>query len=79
MLVGLSNVEYRHDVGMSEPGQRPRLPEEPLLKLAVGLVVGPENLDGDMPVEKRLTALVDDTHSPLAQQLDHFEVGNLPG
>ena len=66
-LVGLADVEHRDDVGMSQLGQRPRLADEPLLKLAVGLVVGPEDLDGHVPVEQRLTAFVDGTHPALAR------------
>ena len=52
-----------------------RLAEEPLLEAVIGLEVGPDDLDGDEPVQERLAALVDDPHAALTQQLDHFQVG----
>ena len=56
----------------------PRLAEKTLLEGVIGLEVGPDDLDGDEPVQERLAALVDEPHAAVTQQLHHFEVGKPP-
>ena len=64
---------------MPQLRERPRLAEEPLLEGVISLEVGPDDLDGDEPVQERLAALVDDPHAAVTQQFHHFQVGEPRG
>src|SRR5271166_6968259 len=56
-IIRLLDVENRHDKRMPQLRERARLAEEPLLECVIWLEVGPDDLDGNEPVQKRLAAL----------------------
>ena len=68
-LLRLVDVEHRHDERVPQLRERARLAEEPLLEGVIGLEVGPDDLDGDKPVQERLPTLVDHPHAAMTQQL----------
>ena len=78
-VIRFVDVENRHDKRVPQLRERARLTEEPLLECIIGPEVGPDDLDGDKPVQERLASLVDDAHSALAQQFRHFQVGEARG
>ena len=78
-VLRLADVEHRHDERVPQLRERARLAEEPLLERVIGLEVGPDDLDGDEPVQERLAALVDHPHAAVAQQFHHFQVGEARG
>ena len=75
----LADVEHRHDERVPQLRERARLAEEPLLECVIGLEVGPDDLDGNEPVQERLAALVDHPHAALTQQFRHLQVGEPRG
>ena len=75
----LADVEHRRDERVPQLRERSRLAQEPVLECVIGLEVGPDDLDGDEPVQERLTALVDDPHPAMPQQLHHLQIGEARG
>src|SRR5947209_8354215 len=69
----ICSVEYGHDIGMTQLRERARLAKEPLPEIVVALEFGPDHLDGDEPIEERLSPLVDHPHAAVAEQLEHFK------
>ena len=60
VVVG-ADIEDRHDVGVRELGERPRLSHQTLLPFPSP--VRPQHLQGDAPVELGIVGLVDDPHA----------------
>src|SRR5262249_19263477 len=74
-IARLAAVEDANDVRVRQPGQRPRLVEEAPLRIRVVSEIRTNDLDGYFAIEERLSALVNDSHSTLSQDLGHFEIG----
>jgi hypothetical protein len=59
----------------ASPPQRLGFVEEASLGIRVAAEIGADELDGDGAIEERLSALVDDSHPAVAEDLGHFEIG----
>lgn len=67
-VVGLDQVEDRHDRRVAQAGEGPRLAPQTLPALgALGLRA--HVFEGDRPAEARIVAAVDLAHAPFAEQL----------
>jgi hypothetical protein len=75
----LADTEDRHDVGVVQPGRRPRLALEAAQLLGVGEGVRRQDLEGHAPAERLLLGLVDDPHAAVADFTKDAEVAQLLG
>jgi hypothetical protein len=73
---GLVDLVDDADVGVLEAGDRLRLLQEARARQGVARQLGGDELDGDLPAELQILGLVDDTHPPLADLLDHPVFGD---
>jgi hypothetical protein len=63
---------------MSQLRERAGFADKALLRLFIVAEVGADQLDGDGPIQKWLSPLVDDAHAAVADDLCHFKIGQ-PG
>ncbi len=71
----LVGVVGPHDVGVVEPGRRPRLLLEALHRRRPQHQAGVDDLQGHHPVHADLLGPVDRPHAPLADQAEHAVAG----
>ena len=74
---GMAHFVDRHDVGMVEVGDRLGLVLEPDQLGLAGELGGPDDLEGDQPVQCGLPRLVDDAHPAPAQLLQDLVTGHV--
>ncbi len=65
----LAEVEHLDDVGVAQRGGRTGLVAEPGEEVGVLAELGPQQLDGDVPLELRVARPVDRRHAALPEEL----------
>ena len=66
----LAVVKHRHDVRVVEGSGGLGLVSEPFAEVGVAPVLGPQELDRDVPPKLRIVGPIDRGHATLAEQLD---------
>jgi len=73
--IAAHDVVDRHDIGMTEPRQRPRLPFDPSAVLCTAAV---QHLDGNLSLQPRVERAIDPTHPALTHELQQRVASNEP-
>ena len=66
----IPQVEDGHDAGVTEAGDRPSFPLEPLFLLRVPRRLREHDLEGDLALENGVESPVDGPHAPPSERLD---------
>ena len=66
----LAGVVHGHHVGVGQPRERPRLPEQRIRSHRVALGAGPHHLHRDLAIELRVVRRVDGPHRPRPDPLE---------
>src|SRR5262249_19601139 len=74
-IVDLAKIKDPDDIGMHEFGQRSGFADEALLSVCVLSEFWTYDLDGDVPIQERLPALVDDAHASVTENFTDFQIG----
>ena len=77
-LCGLARVVNRHNVRMAQPGHCPGLTGEAFGEGRISAHLRWQNLQGNQPVQSRLTSLVDRPHPADTQQFENLQLRKVP-
>ncbi len=73
---GFADLEDLNDVGMTQPGDRLGLDEEPGLSFGATGPVPADHLHGNQAIQSELPRLVDDAHASLAEHVKELVAGD---